>query len=864
MKHSKKSTISIAVVTLFVVFALMPGRLARVQSSGSQELQKGQYDQEPTPFGLQDRGRRKSTAGRSVRIEEPEKDDPFSRMRAEFAGRGRITAAAIESQLREAKRQRDDYSGRFAQGQGERNVPKWESLGPTSDEFIQNAVTLNEIDSGRLRTILPHPQDPDTVYVLSSGGGLWKSTNFRSANHRWRPLTDSVGTTAGGSVAMGSDPETLYLGTGDPFDAPGGFIVRSTNGGNTWSDPVILAGATKVMDVKVDSMALSNAKDSGDQGNSEVVLAGTDAGLFRSANGANSFAPVSTFVGTAVWSLVKTSAGWLASVQDMDPFGYFGFGPGSLYVSTDRGATWLPSTNLGNGFANAGRTTLAVGKTGDSVVYAFSATVGDNISGDVDQLDLFRSADGGQTWLPLYINGKTPTGANPWQTDMDLMSVQAWYNQLVLVDPTDPSRNTVYLGGQLATAKTTDAGNTWSLLSDWLPTYFPGDNLPYVHGDCHAAAFSLFAGKSTVFFGTDGGLSISTDGGTTWDNSKNRGLVDQLLYSLSASAVHPEQTLIGLQDLGTRFRVGDSTVWNQVFGGDGMGTGWSQRNDNASFCSVQFDRYAHCINNPPDQQSKWLWANFHFQPDYFTNFYTALATPSATLVQSGHLFVSYAPTFIYYTSSASARWNTLANINEGNGYGPSNINAGPPFTTFFRDVVHGLGMSDDSTAMGVCATGGKVVLSTDDQNTWNTISLNAEVPDTVSRLGFHSFTANVLWATNTDVYVTSINPAPGVTRVVRSTQGGASGTWTAAQTGLPDVPVNKLAADPHDRSRNTIFAATDLGVYRTTDRGAHWSLLGSDLPQVRVTDLYIPPDGSFLRIATYGRGVWEIGLSAER
>ena len=58
----------------------------------------------------------------------------------------------------------------------------------------------------------------------------------------------------------------------------------------------------------------------------------------------------------------------------------------------------------------------------------------------------------------------------------------------------------------------------------------------------------------------------------------------------------------------------------------------------------------------------------------------------------------------------------------------------------------------------------------------------------------------------------------------------------------------------------TLFAATDLGVYRTTDGGAHWTLFGSHLPQVRVTDLYIPPDGSFLRVATYGRGVWEISL----
>ena len=27
---------------------------------------------------------------------------------------------------------------------------------------------------------------------------------------------------------------------------------------------------------------------------------------------------------------------------------------------------------------------------------------------------------------------------------------------------------------------------------------------------------------------------------------------------------------------------------------------------------------------------------------------------------------------------------------------------------------------------------------------------------------------------------------------------------------------------------------------------------------MRVNDIYMPPDGSFVRIATYGRGIWEL------
>lgn len=850
----KKTIIIFTIIALAFCLGtlIIPSQNQIVRSANLPQLPGQQVDGEPDPAHPKRLPRRTALTRESTVAGEAEKDDPLARADAEYRARGRITPAMIEKHVREAKRQRDEYPERFSGATQDQKVPVWKSLGPTSDEFIQNRVTLNEIDSGRLRTILPHPTDPDIVYVLSGGGGLWKTTNFTSPNHKWRPLTDSIGTTSGGSVAFGSNPKTLYLGTGDPwgFTAPGGFMVTTRNGGNTWSDPVQLGNATRVLEVKVDRTGPKN----------DIVLVGTNRGLFRSSDSGKSFG-LAAFADQYIWSLVKTSAGWLASVQHPENGGLNigGFGPTTLYLSGDGGQTWTPISNAGNGFANAGRTTLAVGVIGDAIVYAFAATPGDANTVTIDQLDLFRSFDGGQTWIPLYITNKTPAGANPFQPDMDLMPVQAFYNQMILVDPSDPSRNTVYLGGVYATAKTSDGGDTWRLTSDWFPTFFAGDNLPYVHADCHAAAFSQTGGNKTIFFGTDGGLAISRDGGATWDNSKNEGLVDQLVYTITASAIHPDQTLIGLQDLGTRFRIGNSTVWNQVFGGDGMGVGWSQANDNESFATVQFDHHFKVLNNPPDNQNKFSYAHFFFDPDYFEMVYTPIVTPSAAFDPLGYTFVTYTPTFIYFTFDRSGEWATLANIDEGNGYGPSNIHAGPPFTVFFRDLTTGLGMSEDTTAMGICLSGGRVALSTDNESSWFVINLNSEVPDTATSLGFHSFTSNVLWTTNSDVYVASVYPASGVTRVVRSSLSGASGTWSAAQNGLPDVPISKLLASPNDSK--TIFAATDLGVYRTTDGGDHWSLLGSRLPQVRVTDLYIPPNGSFLRIATYGRGVWEISLS---
>ena len=168
-------------------------------------------------------------------------------------------------------------------------------------------------------------------------------------------------------------------------------MVTSRNGGNTWSDPVQLGDATRVLDVKVDADPKKN----------EIVLTGTERGLFRSSDGGKSFSFVA-FPGQLVWSLVRTSAGWLASIQEPSNgnLGVLGFGPSRLYLSIDRGLTWSLITNAGNGFANAGRTTLAVAESGDTTVYAYAATPGDPDTFQIDQLDLFRSIDGGQTWLP--------------------------------------------------------------------------------------------------------------------------------------------------------------------------------------------------------------------------------------------------------------------------------------------------------------------------------------------------------------------------------------------------------------------------------------------------------------------------------
>jgi hypothetical protein len=67
--------------------------------------------------------------------------------------------------------------------------------------------------------------------------------------------------------------------------------------------------------------------------------------------------------------------------------------------------------------------------------------------------------------------------------------------------------------------------------------------------------------------------------------------------------------------------------------------------------------------------------------------------------------------------------------------------------------------------------------------------------------------------------------------------------------------VDKLQVDPRDPSGSTLYAANWIGVYRSRDGGNSWTQLGTGLPAVVVSDLYL--NGNILRVSTYGRGVWE-------
>ena len=77
--------------------------------------------------------------------------------------------------------------------------------------------------------------------------------------------------------------------------------------------------------------------------------------------------------------------------------------------------------------------------------------------------------------------------------------------------------------------------------------------------------------------------------------------------------------------------------------------------------------------------------------------------------------------------------------------------------------------------------------------------------------------------------------------------------WVAVN---PTNPNNIIAVWQQDRWSDGGSHGLVTGV--SHDGGATWSRFGSNLPLVAVRDLYLAPDGSLLRAATFGRGVWEL------
>ncbi len=751
-----------------------------------------------------------------------------------------INEASKEHFRAEVVRQQHLYPNLVA-GAPHSGAPAWVSAGPRTDMYTVNGVTQNVVDSGRLRSIVPNPANPDQAYVLTAGGGLWRTNTLSKPGSYWTALSDGVVDT-GGAAAIGRRFETVYFGSGDPFEttpALGGYMLASNDGGLTFPTIANLTGATQVRDVAVDTSATT-----------DIVLSATDVGIFRSTDAGATYTLVTgsgPLAGLESWSIKRTSAGWLATFVQPG-LATVAHAAASLAISTDKGATWTPIADT-TSFVGAGRVTAAVGAPGDASVYAIASD-----DTGYDQFDMLRSVDGGQNWTRLGLGAsKAPINPNCYQPNTDFLNGQAYYNQSLLVDPSDATRNTAYLGGNLSLGKTTDGGASFKVVGTWLPgacSDGSNTNVPYVHADHHTNAVITVGGKTTVAFGTDGGLFLSSDGGASFDNSHNQGLASLLTETVASSKNNVMFT--GLQDNGVRARFRETGSWNQIFGGDGEGVGGSQANNAVALVSGYYLNIYGIKGSIPHLGSFTnINNNFYYaqngldltDPDYFP-FFTPIATPTAVADPSGKRFYTLTGSTFYKTEDGGQNWSQAVRFTDSSN-NPQYI---------FRLSWDEIGLSPTTLGkIAVGGTSGHAVITTDGFRTnknFHYVSLNN------LGLGYASFNSSAAWTNADTIYFSSQAPTAGAVRVLTTADYGT--TWKAASNGLPDVPVNQVVADNTDATGKTLYAATWIGVYATHDGGANWAQIGAGLPVVQVSSIELSPNGTTLRAATYGRGIWTL------
>ncbi|MCP3140951.1 beta propeller repeat protein [Pyxidicoccus xibeiensis] len=803
----------------------------------------------------------------------------------------------------------------------------WVNLGPTNANFQYNGTLYNEVDSGRVSGIAVHPADPQVVYLSTSGGGLWKTFNFGVAAPTWHPVSESLGNLAIGALDLDpSHPDTLYVGTGDFVDTPGGHVVKTEDGGATWSAPVRLTGQYPAGSGGRAVKALRIRAVKADPANASIVLAGTDVGLFRSTDGGASFTLVDLPNSAApqrpenVWNIAHTGAvdgvsRWVISgvyacdAASLPPDPSVGQvanvdctsgNPGDIWTSTDAGATWssrraagtLPSTAVG-------RITLAAGTPSGAVppVTVVYAQLGnqDEYNGPAGA-GYWRSPDSGNSWTAINGTLANRTNSSTDCTTVNVNSAQAWYNAALAVDPAN--NNNVLAGGMLCGLRTTNglaASPTWENVAHWLPSgggaSVTGGTLDYVHADWQQARIVRTGTGYVAMAGTDGGLYVSTNlfSGTptqvVW-NGQNRGIVTHLSYSVASgdpATGNPYLAYTGLQDNGTRFRDpaagAASTTFNQVIGGDGFGA--TAARDTASgstiyWASVNGSR-RFCVPTAANS---------------FCNSGTAWTTRNASTVV-GCTGGDAQPFLIRYAAAtASPSVNTVLTLTD---YGVHRISgtsttwqAISPCLTGFTRLISTSANHDG--VYGVAMSGGRFYVTSNCQGTTTACTWTRS-----SILGFDvngngsitldeqvSYTTQVAFPPTTpagrnlgDVYVAA-SAAPqaldGLT-VVPDALGhlfitqDRGATWAPLHgngTGadLPNVGINAVKYDPSDLTNNTLYVGTELGVYRTTDGGQTWHRFGNGLPLVSVTDMFISRTGAMMRVGTYGRGLWEIYPSA--
>ena len=733
-----------------------------------------------------------------------------------------------------------------------------------TDPFWSNVGAGFSLVGGRVTALATTP-DGDW-FAGTAGGGVWRSGD---QGQHWTPVFDSMPSLAIGALAVDPADGSLWAGTGEAnlsIDSYAGTgVYRSTDDGATWQRVGDTASGNPLTSHTVFRIAFDPA------GN---AYAATDNGLFRFAAGSSHWAEVLDPAGSVDNPPLDQQVTDVAVVpgsngQDViAAIGGAGAGRGNtqnngFYESTDGGLTFSPVTPNGNiNPRDIGRTTFAYSADG-SKLYAIVQSPAAQNAGAASVLQGIFVASGSPASVTgpwkLIADAKTLTASGSAAPTFGSPGVQAWYNQDLAVDPSNPDH--VYAGLE-EVYQSGDGGKSWITASPYWNFNFACDsaNPPTCPNVTHPDQHAMMITDGKIVIGNDGGvysrpLSDTQEDGNWTD--LNATLRDWQYYDARAGALGSTPAVWGgLQDNGTSLMTAGASQMVEPAGGDGFdvivdpanannmageyvdGTMYSSTDGGHSFadfvsptCFAQtaiegLTARPGCDPNArfvtpviPDQQNSNVW-----------------------LLGGEDVWVS------------TAGWNTSCNdtacswtnvFDTGAGHAVTALSSANDGKIIYAAWVAAGGNPGPGFASGIATNFG---------GTWHQV--------TVSGLP-NRFIAGITVDPKNPAHAFAIFngysrrwiPGGGVGHVFETTNGGQS--WTNISGNLPDI-----ASDALVLSHGQLALATDQGVFTArAGQGAAtaWSRLGSGLPNAAVDDLTAGP-GGFIYAATHGRGVWRIAF----
>lgn len=654
----------------------------------------------------------------------------------------------------------------------------------------------------------------------------------------------------------------VYIG------AASGGIWKTTDGGSTWASLSDDLACLSFGAIAIDPVDPANVyAGSGEANLSLDNYTYEGAGLFRSTNAGGTWELINSDFGlrTSFAALhVNPHNRAIVFAALVDNRRTPGSDNAGLWRSTDAGTTW--TSVLGN--RDVFDVTVHPNPDSSSIVYA---SVGGVFDGG-----FYISRDGGSSnsWT-LSVNGLPPTPQiNRMQISFARSTLSTLYAVVYSVPPLDTTR----------AFKSTNGGESWIHISAGVPLGGYRDFLP------------------VGYWEDQGWYDLCIAVNPANENEVYVGNIE-LHRTMDGSNFSPVRVFPGISSWHSPAHVDYHTVAFAPSGGNvmylgcdggvyrsdqGGGTSWTDINSGIS--TTQFYRLASHPSNPSfimggaqdngvfrttdGGSGAWELVNGGDGMECFVDYsYPTIvyaSTQNGNLLRStdGGTWGSFsgitsglfgratwvAPFFMHPTQSNTlytARQRPFMSTDRGNTWIPlRDQDIHWPITAMAQSTANPSNMIF-ATSMWESPYGPSIYSTSDGGTTW--LPQPQLPPRWISRLVFHPTEGNTAFAVVSGFSLSTPNE-PG--HIFRSTNLGA--TWADVTSNLPDVPCNDLFVDP--QNVNNYYVANDLGVYFSSNSGSSWQREGIGMPFVPAMDFSYFGATRMLRVGTHGRGAYQAPL----